>query len=606
MIALIEALLVWTGLLAVAARADCIPDAPEKLLADPLVLSHPAVTAAFEEVGRNLSALFVNTTRDGLSFAIVHASTPDKAYSFNHGALKLNETYDGNEITSDSIMRIASISKHFAMFSVLVAGSGARAQNATVPGLRLETPVREVLPEFGLPDKDWENGGKDITLGMLASHSAGLPREGYTTNFNMVTGFGKADADTIGSAWAETTPEGVIEITRKTKLMFAPGQRAGYSNAGISILASAVAAYYSKIKGSSMSWNDFAAQEILAPLNMTHTFTGRIPSSLTPDVGVPAFPHWADLLVGTGYDPAAGMWSSANDLTKYIHHIWLSPEPPFPLITLPQRRLTLKPNSALPDGTQLVGPGWEIDLFTIPTSPGSSTALSKTYAAYGKAGDAGGWHAWMDVVPNLGYGIVVLAQEAREEGFARIVPTAVRDAVHAILLPAFASAVAERTRQRFGGWYSNGRDGGVIAEQVPGAAAGNTTTYAKVEVEEQILYLRELVVNGTSALEGLDRLGWTEEEEGPRFWSTDVGVALTPAEGAAENEEFGPGAQVWRMMLPGLDKCDWWDFDGYTDQNGWPLSKVVLAETEGGVELRYPPYDVVLERIQTHKRYVSE
>lgn len=34
----------------------------------------------------------------------------------------------------------------------------------------------------------------------------------------------------------------------------------------------------------------------------------------------------------------------------------------------------------------------------------------------------------------------------------------------------------------------------------------------------------------------------------------------------------------------------------YTDQNGWPLSKVVLVEREGRVELRYPPYDIILTR----------
>jgi hypothetical protein len=73
-------------------------------------------------------------------------------------------------------------------------------------------------------------------------------------------------------------------------------------------------------------------------------------------------------------------------------------------------------------------------------------------------------------------------------------------------------------------------------------------------------------------------------------------VALTPAEGIGENEEFGPGSQVWRMMLPGLEVCDWFDFDGYTDNNGWPLSKVVLVEKKGSVELHYLPYDIVVSR----------
>ena len=48
--------------------------------------------------------------------------------------------------------------------------------------------------------------------------------------------------------------------------------------------------------------------EILAPLNMTHSFFGAIPDSLLPYIGVPGGPNWADLIVGLGYDPAAGMW----------------------------------------------------------------------------------------------------------------------------------------------------------------------------------------------------------------------------------------------------------------------------------------------------------
>lgn len=132
--------------------------------------------------------------------------------------------------------------------------------------------------------------------------------------------------------------------------------------------------------------------------------------------------------------------------------------------------------------------------------------------------------------------------------------------MHAILAPAFAEALTSRMEDRFAGWYTHGRDGGKIIDEVKGAGT-NATTYAKLEVADQVLYIRELVINGASALEGLDRLGWTEEN-GPRYWSSPDGVALTPSEGEGENEEFGSGARVWRFMLPGLEVCDWFDFDG--------------------------------------------
>jgi hypothetical protein len=51
-----------------------------------------------------------------------------------------------------------------------------------------------------------------------------------------------------------------------------------------------------------------AAEEILRPLNMTHSFFGPVPDTLIPSVTVPGGDNWADLVVGEGYNPAAGMW----------------------------------------------------------------------------------------------------------------------------------------------------------------------------------------------------------------------------------------------------------------------------------------------------------
>jgi hypothetical protein len=219
----------------------------------------------------------------------------------------------------------------------------------------------------------------------------------------------------------------------------------------------------------------------------------------------------------------------------------------------------LQPSVALPDGKQLVGPGWEIDIFEVPVSSNASAA-NRTYYSYGKAGDGGGWHSWIDLVPVLGYGVVVLSQMSGSVDYITISPSALKEEAHQYLMPAIAEALTSRMEKRFAGWYGDGEDGGLIADEVT-TNGTNSTTYAKVELEDQILYLRELVVNGTSALEGLDRLGWTDDYQG-RYFSTTAGVALTPAEGAAENDEFGPGAQVWRMMIPGLEVCDWFDFDG--------------------------------------------
>lgn len=318
-------------------------------------------------------------------------------------------------------------------------------------------------------------------------------------------------------------------------------------------------AYYNNLTNSDILWSQLVANKIFAPLNMTHSFFGSVPQDLLPSIGIPGGENWADLIVGAGYDPAAGMWASAADLSKYLFNIWLQQEPT--LITAFQRRQALKPDYALQDGKQQVGAGWEIQLLDLDTSSNTSLPdITKTYSVFGKSGDGGGWHSWIDVIPNLGYGIVVLSQVSGLANYTSVSPTQIRDSVHEILAPAFAEASIARLAERFTGMYMQGRDTGLTIDQVA-MPAPHTPTYARLEIKDQILYLRDLVVNGTSALEAVDRLSWTADAQ-PRYFSTAQGVVLEPAEGAGETAEFGKGAQVWRMIFPGLETCDWFDFDG--------------------------------------------
>lgn len=258
----------------------------------------------------------------------VHASSPEPVFAFNNGSLRMNETLlcsdEENEvITSDSIFRVMSVSKNFAMASALVVSEKSKKvlSNSSLVPLSLNTPVRLVLPGFQLPAKDWNDGGSEITLEMLASHTSGLQRESYSTGYNMIQNTGRADAATIGAAWAGVSVENVLEGLKKTNLMFAPGQRAAYSNAGIAVLGSAIASYYSNLVGSNSTWSDVVTQEILSPLNMTHSFLDAVPLDLIPYISVPGGENWADLVVGQGYDPAAGMWVS-YPLNRYsLYHL---------------------------------------------------------------------------------------------------------------------------------------------------------------------------------------------------------------------------------------------------------------------------------------------
>jgi hypothetical protein len=66
-------LLLLVSFFTAVVSSSCVPDYPERLLADAAVLQHPSVIAALHTVEQTLSTLYTNTTRDALSFAVVSA-----------------------------------------------------------------------------------------------------------------------------------------------------------------------------------------------------------------------------------------------------------------------------------------------------------------------------------------------------------------------------------------------------------------------------------------------------------------------------------------------------------------------------------------------------
>lgn len=59
------------GIFSCLVSSACVPDVYSGLISDPAILQDEAITAAMAQVQQNLSSLFVNTTTDGLSFAVV-------------------------------------------------------------------------------------------------------------------------------------------------------------------------------------------------------------------------------------------------------------------------------------------------------------------------------------------------------------------------------------------------------------------------------------------------------------------------------------------------------------------------------------------------------
>lgn len=142
-------------------------------------------------------------------------------------------------ITASSIFHVASVSKQFTVFSILLLEKQGK--------LNLDDDIRKYIPE--VPDF-----GKKITLKHLASHTSGLRDQ-----WNLLLMAGWRMDDVI-------TKEHVLKLVSKQKeLNFNPGDEYAYCNTGFTLLAEVV----SRI--SDMSFAEFTKTNIFEPLKMNNT-----------------------------------------------------------------------------------------------------------------------------------------------------------------------------------------------------------------------------------------------------------------------------------------------------------------------------------------------
>ena len=175
-----------------------------------------------------------NDSGPGAAVAVVK----DGAIVYKKGYGMANLEYD-IPIRPNSIFHIASVSKQFTVFSILLLEKQGK--------LTLEDDIRKYIPE--VPDF-----GKTITLRHLASHTSGLRDQ-----WNLLAMAGWRLDDVI-------TKEQVLKLVSKQKaLNFNPGDEYLYCNTGFTLLAEVVA------RVSGMSFAEFTNERIFTPLAMSNT-----------------------------------------------------------------------------------------------------------------------------------------------------------------------------------------------------------------------------------------------------------------------------------------------------------------------------------------------
>ncbi len=144
-------------------------------------------------------------------------------------------------ISSGSVFHVASVSKQFTAFSILLLAQQGK--------LSLDDPVKKHIPE--VPDF-----GYPITIRHLLHHTSGL-RDQW--NLLIMAGW-RLSQDVVRD-------EDVLNlIARQKALNFKPGDQYAYSNTGYTLMALIV----KRVSG--MSLREFADANIFKPLGMTKTF----------------------------------------------------------------------------------------------------------------------------------------------------------------------------------------------------------------------------------------------------------------------------------------------------------------------------------------------
>jgi CubicO group peptidase (beta-lactamase class C family)/D-alanyl-D-alanine dipeptidase len=209
--------------------------------------------------------------------------------------------------TADTVYRVGSVSKLFTDLAVMQLVEQGR--------LDLDTPVSRILPEF-MPVNPFK---VPITLRHLMSHRAGLVRE-----------------PPVGHYFDPNQPSlsAVVKSLAATTLLFEPGTRTKYSNAGLAVVGAVVERVVGK------SFPTVIDEALLKPLKMTQSSFEPAPdlaSKLahgvmwTYDGQTIATPKF---LLGTG--PAGNMVSSVNDLGRFVSFVFAGGRGPSGAVVKPE------------------------------------------------------------------------------------------------------------------------------------------------------------------------------------------------------------------------------------------------------------------------------
>lgn len=200
----------------------------------------------------------------------------------------------GIPITPETIFHMASISKQFTAFSIVLLAKQGK--------LKLDDDIRKYLPWF--PDV-----GKKITIRNLLNHTSGIRDQ-----WQLLAISGTRLDDVI-------TQEHIVKILSKQKeLNFEPGEKYLYSNSGFTLLAEIV----KSVTGQTL--RAFTDSAIFRPLAMVHTHFHdnykEIEKNRSYSYDRTDSIHFANAILSYSNAGATSLFTNINDMALWIMNFY--------------------------------------------------------------------------------------------------------------------------------------------------------------------------------------------------------------------------------------------------------------------------------------------
>ena len=183
-----------------------------------------------EEKIKTIDSLLSVEVNNGFSGSVLISENDNVILAKGYGLANIEQNIPNTENTK---FEIASITKLFTVVSIL--------QLAEKGKLSLDEKIGKYLGHFNSP-KD------QATINHLLLHTAGLVPKGFELDYN--------------------TKKGFLESVKNAPAESIPGEEYRYTNAGYIVLAAIIE------EVSQMSYEDYLAEKIFKPLNLTNTTFG--------------------------------------------------------------------------------------------------------------------------------------------------------------------------------------------------------------------------------------------------------------------------------------------------------------------------------------------